>query len=241
MGKQETILGIHVSNETYSSLKKQLFVDMENGKQAFIVAVNPEKIMKAAKEPELKLLINGADYQIPDGVGVLIASKLQGGTISKRITGIDLMMELIREAALKKKRIFLYGAKPGVAEKAKEKLMNTYPNLEVSGVVDGYVKNNGDVLDAINKSKADILFVGLGSPGQEEWIRENRSKLHVSIFQGVGGSFDVLAGNLKRAPALFRKAGLEWLYRLIVEPWRWKRQLALPKFLIKVLKSKRNE
>ncbi|WP_106498470.1 WecB/TagA/CpsF family glycosyltransferase [Lentibacillus sp. Marseille-P4043] len=239
MPNKETILGVNVSRETYDSLKQQLFTNINEKRQSFIVAVNPEKIMKAYRDPALRELINTADYQIPDGVGVLIASKLQGGSISNRITGIDLMMELVQEAVVQEKSIFLYGAKPGVAETASKELMREYPNLKLAGVMNGYVKDNAEIIDAINQSNADILFVAMGSPRQEEWIRENRTKLNVSIFQGVGGSFDVLAGNIKRAPALFRKTGLEWLYRLLAEPWRWKRQLALPKFLMKVIKEKK--
>ncbi|QDP41595.1 WecB/TagA/CpsF family glycosyltransferase [Radiobacillus deserti] len=236
---KETILGVHVSNETYDSIKKQLFQHMEDNKQSFIVAVNPEKIIKASQDSSLKELINGADYQIPDGVGVLIASKLQGGSITNRITGIDLMNVLIEEASIRAKKVFFYGGKPGIAEAAKQKLLEKYPSLIVSGVMDGYVKDNQQIIDTINAADPDILFVALGSPKQEEWIRDNRSKLNVSVFQGVGGSFDVFAGNIKRAPAFFRRFGLEWLYRLLKEPWRLKRQLALPKFLLKVITTGR--
>ncbi|TMN21948.1 WecB/TagA/CpsF family glycosyltransferase [Lentibacillus cibarius] len=240
MANKETILNVDVSNETYDSLIRQLFHRIKEKQQAFIVAVNPEKIMKAEQNPELRDLINTADYQIPDGVGVLLASKLKGGQITNRITGIDLMMEIVREAAKQEKRIFLYGAKPGVAEAAKAQLIQDYPNLQVAGVLHGYTESNEYIIDTINQSQADILFVAMGSPRQEEWIRKNQSRLHVSVFQGVGGSFDVIAGNTKRAPAWTRKLGLEWLYRLIVEPWRWKRQLVLPTFLLKVIR-KRNK
>ncbi|MDC3416693.1 WecB/TagA/CpsF family glycosyltransferase [Aquibacillus salsiterrae] len=236
--QKETILGVNVSDETYTTIAKKLFLAIEEKKQSFIVAVNPEKIIKASKDPELKELINSADYQIPDGVGVLIASKLQGGNISNRITGIDLMNTLIGVAAKQQKRIFLYGGKPGVAEAAKQKLIQMYPDLKVAGVIDGYQKDNQLIIDTINAAKADLLFVAMGSPRQEEWIRANRDKLDVSVFQGVGGSFDVVAGNIKRAPASFRKLGLEWLYRLMIEPWRMKRQLALPLFLVEVFKQK---
>ncbi|MBM7571366.1 WecB/TagA/CpsF family glycosyltransferase [Aquibacillus albus] len=238
MANKETILGVDVSNETYDSITKQLFYNIEEKKQSFIVAVNPEKIMKASKDPQLRELINSADYQIPDGVGVLIASKLQGGSISNRITGIDLMNALIEEAEKQGKRVFLYGGKPGVAEVAAKRLKETYPNLCLAGILDGYQKDNDKIIDTINDANADLLFVAMGSPRQEEWIRANREQLNVSVFQGVGGSFDVLAGNIKRAPGIFRKFGLEWLYRLIVEPWRWKRQLALPRFLVQVITKK---
>ncbi|MFC2947529.1 WecB/TagA/CpsF family glycosyltransferase [Virgibacillus sediminis] len=236
--QKETILGVDVSVETYESLKSKLFSAEAEEKQSFIVAVNPEKIMKANDDPSLKELINTADYQIPDGVGVLIASKLQGGRVTDRITGIDLMIELVGEATSQGKSIFLYGAKPGVAETAKQELEKQHPGLQVAGVMDGYEQDNEKIVENINASGADLVFAALGSPKQEEWIRDNRERLNVSILQGVGGSFDVIAGNIKRAPAPFRKTGLEWLYRLIVEPWRWKRQLNLPKFLVKVWKNR---
>lgn len=238
MAEKETILGVEVSSGTYESITNRLFEGIKHNQQAFIVAVNPEKIMKAVKDESLRSLINSADYQIPDGVGILIASKLQGGKISNRITGIDLMAALLEKAARLDKKVFFYGGKPGVAEAAKNKVLENYPELKVAGILDGYIKDNDTIIDTINQADPDILFVALGSPRQEEWIRSNREKLNVSVFQGVGGSFDVLAGNINRAPAVFRKFGLEWLYRLLIEPSRWKRQLALPKFLVKVIKSK---
>ncbi|WP_163539686.1 WecB/TagA/CpsF family glycosyltransferase [Gracilibacillus sp. YIM 98692] len=233
---KENILGVQVSNETYDSLKEKLFGLIGTDKQAFIVAVNPEKIMKASEDPDLKKLINQADYQIPDGIGVLLASRLQRGSIRERITGIDLMQTLVAEAAAKQKKVFMYGGKPGVADQAAEKLQAQYPDLQIAGTMNGYEKDQQKVIDTINQANPDVLFVALGSPRQEEWIRDNKEKLNVSIFQGVGGSYDVIAGNLKRAPKIFIKFGLEWFYRLLAEPWRIKRQLALPKFLLKVLK-----
>ncbi|WP_337019927.1 WecB/TagA/CpsF family glycosyltransferase [Oceanobacillus massiliensis] len=238
MSDRETILGVDVSKETYFSITKKTFERIENKEKSFIVAVNPEKIIKASDDDHLKELINEADFQIPDGVGLLIASKLKKGSIKNRITGVDLMMRLIKEANEKDKSIFLYGGKPGIAEKAKENLLKRLPSLKIAGVLDGYVKDNDQIVDTINTANPDLLFVALGSPRQEEWIIANRDQLNAFVYQGVGGSFDVVAGNVKRAPLLFRKAGLEWLYRLLREPWRWKRQLALPKFILKVLTNK---
>lgn len=232
---KESILGVDVSKETYDSLTAELFSRAKEGKKSFIVAVNPEKIIKAEQDLNLKKLINSADYQIPDGIGVLLASKLQRGQIRDRITGIDLMMRIVVESSNQEKEVFLYGGKPGVAEKAKQQLLKEYPKLKIVGVLDGYQTDDQQLIDKINKTKPTIIFVALGSPRQEEWILKNKENLNVSIFQGVGGSFDVIAGNIKRAPAFFLKFGLEWLYRLLMEPWRWKRQLAIPRFLVKVL------
>ncbi|GAA0436709.1 WecB/TagA/CpsF family glycosyltransferase [Lentibacillus halophilus] len=241
MADKETILNVDVSNETYDSLIPQLFHRIEEQQHSFIVAVNPEKIMKAEQNADLRELINAADYQIPDGIGVLLASRLQGGRITDRITGVDLMMAIIREASRQQKRIFLYGAKPGVAEEAKAQLQKDDPNVHVAGVMHGYTDDNDAVIEAINQSQADIVFVAKGSPAQEQWINDNKSRLHASVFQGVGGSFDVIAGHTKRAPAWTRKLGLEWLYRLIVEPWRWKRQIVLPRFLLHVVRKRQKK
>ncbi|GGD28509.1 WecB/TagA/CpsF family glycosyltransferase [Pontibacillus salipaludis] len=236
---KETYLGVDVSRYSYNELIEQTQEDIKENKKSFIVAINPEKILKAQEDPALLQLLNKATYQIPDGVGVLLASKLNGGAIKERITGIDMFLALCEQASKSEQSVFLYGAKPGVAEKAKETLLAKYPNLNVAGVLDGYEKDEEKVIRTINEAKPDILFVALGSPGQENWIVDNMDRLDVRIFQGVGGSFDVLSGNIKRAPEILQKLGMEWLYRLLKEPRRIKRQMRLPLFLVKVLKDKR--
>lgn len=234
---KETVLGIQVNTEDYDELIEQIFERIERKEKSLIVAINPEKIMKAKDDPALKKLLNEAEFQIPDGIGVILASKIQKGNITKRVTGIDMMMRLCEEAAKRQKRIFLYGAKPGVAAAAAEKLKELYPGIQIAGVQHGYAKDNEKVVAKINEAKPDILFVAMGSPKQENWINANRDRLYPIIYQGVGGSFDVLAGNVKRAPEFFQKAGLEWFYRLMLEPKRIKRQMALPKFLLEVARS----
>lgn len=232
---KENILGIDVTPLDYGELISSIMKDIDQGRKAFIVAINPEKIMKAQKDPDLKKLLNRATYQIPDGIGVIIASKLKGGNIRSRVTGIDLMMKLCQKASQNNKSVFLYGAKPEVVEEARNRLIKQFPGLRVAGVIHGYENDQEKILSTINLAKPDILFVGLGSPRQEYWILENMDKLNVHIFQGVGGSFDVISGNLKRAPEALQKIGLEWFYRLIKEPWRWRRQLVLVSFLYRVL------
>ena len=133
--------------------------------------------MKAKDDPELKALLNRAEFQIPDGIGVIIASKLQKGNITSRVTGVDMMDRVVREAARTQKSIFLYGAKPGIADKAAAKLIETYPDLIVAGTQDGYEKDNSKVIDSINKAQPDILFVAMGSPKQEQWIEQYRDEL----------------------------------------------------------------
>ena len=235
---KEEILGVSVNTENYDELIPKVFENIEAGKKSLIVAINPEKLMKAKEDPELKALLNRAEFQIPDGIGVILASKLKKGQIRSRVTGIDMMDRVVQEAAARGKRIFLYGAKPGVAEEAAAKLQVMHPNIQIAGVQHGYEKDVQVVLDTINQTKPDILFVAMGSPKQEQWIEQYRDELHPVVFQGVGGSFDVLAGNIKRAPAVFQKAGAEWLYRLLLEPSRIKRQMNLPRFLVEVYKKK---
>jgi N-acetylglucosaminyldiphosphoundecaprenol N-acetyl-beta-D-mannosaminyltransferase len=234
---KETVLGVDVCALTYEQLTAQLLRDIDENKKSFIVAINPEKIMKAQEDEALRELLNRATYQIPDGIGVILASRLKGGNIRQRITGIDMMLHLCESAAKHGKKIFLYGAKPGVADAAKKKLEEKYPGIQIVGTMNGYEKNDEVIAEAINSSGADILFVALGSPAQEKWIVEHMDKLVPKVYQGVGGSFDVVSGKLKRAPLIMQKLGLEWFYRLIKEPWRWRRQLILPKFLMKVIKE----
>lgn len=234
---KENFLGVDVCNQTYEQITSALLNDINQQKKSFIVAINPEKIMKAQEDTDLKELLNKADYQIPDGIGVIIASKLKGGKIRKRVTGIDMMLALCEAASKHGKTIFLYGAKPGRAEEAKGKLEERFPSIKIVGVLDGYVQDEQLIEKTINEANPDIIFVAKGSPAQEYWILEHMHRLAPKVYQGVGGSFDVISGHIKRAPAFFQKLGLEWLYRLIKEPWRWKRQLLLPKFLIKAIKS----
>ncbi|ADE72106.1 MULTISPECIES: WecB/TagA/CpsF family glycosyltransferase [Priestia] len=234
---KENILGIDVCSDTYDELAVKLLQDIDKGRKSFIVAINPEKIMKAQEDRELKSLLNQATYQIPDGIGVILASKLKKGRIRERVTGIDMMLKLCKEATNNGKRIFLYGAKPGIADEAKAKLEEMFPGILIVGTLNGYEKNEEVIERTINDSGAEIVFVALGSPAQENWIIAHKEKLNPSVYQGVGGSFDVISGRLNRAPAVFQKFGLEWLYRLLKEPWRWKRQLELPRFLLRVLRG----
>ena len=228
---KENILGVDVSPLSYEDLKKNIEKDIENNKKSFIVAINPEKILKARKDEKLKKLLNNATYEIPDGIGVIYASKLRKGNIKTRITGIDSMEMLCKLSEEKKYKIFMYGAKEETIKKAKENLEIKFPNIQIVGTINGYEKDNDKIISSINKSKADIVFVALGSPKQEYWITENMDKVSAKIFQGVGGSFDVFSGNIKRAPKWMQKIGLEWLYRLIKEPKRIFRQIKLVKFL----------
>lgn len=236
----ERMFGVNVNTESSSATIGRIFSRIETNEKSFIVAINPEKLMKSRRDPELRTILNEATVGIPDGIGVVIASKLKGGNVKERITGIDMMENLCKEAAFRSVPVFLYGAKPGVADAAAANLQQQYPKLQVAGTLDGYVKDEEEVIRTINESGAKILFVAMGSPTQENFIIRNRERLKIAVFQGVGGSFDVFSGNIERAPAIFRKFGMEWFYRLLKEPSRWKRQLDLPKFLLAVLTERKN-
>ena len=236
--KKEQYLGVNVITLNYDEIIKDIKKRMEEGLTSTIIAVNPEKVITASKDEQIKTLINEATYQIPDGVGILMASRLKGGRIQSRVTGVDMMERLLKFASDEGKKVFMYGAKEEVVATAKAKIEEKYPSIRITGYSNGYAKDQDELVRKINQSGAEIIFVALGSPRQELWIRDHMKDLNVKVYQGVGGSFDVFAGNVKRAPSFFRKAGLEWFYRLITDPKRFKRQLALPKFLLKIITKK---
>ncbi|MEK4027759.1 WecB/TagA/CpsF family glycosyltransferase [Pseudobacillus sp. FSL P4-0506] len=237
--EKEQYLGVSVSPYTYEQIIADLKKRIANGEQSTVIAVNPEKVMTAGRDPLVKELINNSTYQIADGIGMIIASKLKKGQLRERVTGVDMMGRLLQFAADEGHSVFFYGAKEEVVRTAKEKLEEKIPSLRVAGYANGYVQDQEALVKQIRESGAALLFVALGSPRQELWIKENMPKLpNVKVFQGVGGSFDVYSGKVKRAPAFYRKFGLEWLYRLMKEPKRLKRQMALPQFLLKILFQK---
>lgn len=239
--EKEKILGIDVCVTTYEELRNAIKQDIQEKKKSYIVTINPEKVIKAKKDESLKDILNNAKYQIPDGIGIIYASKIKKGKIKSRITGID-TMEMICDLSNKENfRIFMYGAEAEVVEKAKEKLKEKYKNINICGYINGYEKNEEAIIKKINTSKPDILFVALGSPKQEKFIAKNFSKINTKILLGVGGSFDVISGKKKRAPKWVQKKGLEWLYRLIKEPKRFFRQTKIISFIFEVMLQKNNK
>ena len=211
---------------------------IESREKAFSVAVNPEKLFKSENDQKLADLINSAQIFICDGIGAAVACLLLHGRFLRRITGVSLFYELVNAALTKGWKIYLLGASAEVNEGACKELLAKYPGLKIVGNHDGYFDDSEEVIREVNDSGADILFVAMGSPKQESWIAENRDKINAFFCMGVGGTFDVVSGKVKWAPAFFRKTGTEWLYRLLSEPKRWRRQLALPKFLWLLFKYK---
>ncbi|MBX3237140.1 MAG: WecB/TagA/CpsF family glycosyltransferase [Nitrospiraceae bacterium] len=205
-----------------------------------VIAVNPEKVMKAQSDPDLLRLLRSAGLLIPDGIGVVFATRFLRLGYSERVPGAELMPRLCALAAAKGYRVFLFGASPDVNLEAAARLREEFPGLNIVGTQHGYVQDAEmpAVLARINEGKPDFLFIALGSPRQELWMARFLPQLQVKVCQGVGGTFDVLAGKVKRAPWLFRTIHLEWLYRLLSQPSRLARQTALPLFAFQILRKR---
>jgi N-acetylglucosaminyldiphosphoundecaprenol N-acetyl-beta-D-mannosaminyltransferase len=203
-----------------------------------IVTLNAEMSMQALESPDLAAVIQACGLVVPDGSGVVWALRKQG-VATPKVAGVDLVRGMAEQGAKHGHKLFLLGAKPGVAAEAAEALKSSYPGLQVVGVRDGYFQEADEpaLFDEIRAAGTDILLVALGVPRQELWIARHQAALGVPVAMGVGGSFDVFAGRVERAPALFQKFHLEWLFRLIQEPWRFSRmQSTLPRFVGEVMK-----
>jgi N-acetylglucosaminyldiphosphoundecaprenol N-acetyl-beta-D-mannosaminyltransferase len=202
-----------------------------------ILAVNPEKVMSVPRDPWLWQFVRQANLLIPDGIGVVWAARFLRGAVSSRVPGADLMQKLCGLAERRGYPIFLYGAKEEVSEAAAARLQERFPGLKIAGRANGFVpaEEMNALVDRINSSGAKILFVALGSPRQERWIAEHRSRLQVKVIQGIGGTLDTIAGTVKRAPVAWQRLNLEWLYRLLSDPRRLARQVALPAFAWRVI------
>jgi len=236
--EKENILGFNVITYNFKDLLKNIFKDYKNNEQLFIVNVNPEIAVANYKNKEFKEILNKQKYQIPDGSGIVWASKKNNGKIEKRITGIDLMLKICEKSQNYSSKIFLYGAKQEIVEKAAKELETKYPQINIVGTCNGYEEEKAAVKQ-IQETNADIVFVGLGSPKQEEFIIKNKEKLkNVKIIMPVGGSYDVISKTKKRAPKWMIKCNIEWLFRLFQEPTRIFRQAKLLKFIYLVKKNK---
>jgi len=222
--------------ESYDQALAHVERTVESGGKTFWVAINPQKCFRAWREHDLLDILNQADVGICDGVGVSVAAKILYGHGIKRCTGCDLFFKLLPLAAQKRWGVFLLGASPESNGGAREKLTQRYPGLRVVGCQDGFFDDSGPVIEQINSSKADLLFVAMGSPAQEYWIWKHRKAINAAFCMGVGGSFDVASGTSKRAPAIFRKSGTEWLFQLMTQPHRrFKRQAVYVPFMLRVL------
>lgn len=227
------ILGTKLSTESIPNIRKKIIKRLKDGEDKFyIVTPNPELIMIGLREKWYQDILNQAQFSIPDGVGVLMAGRILKKGIKSRVPGVDFMQMLVRDCAKEALTVGFFGGKSGVAEKVADCLLKSYPNLTIV-----FTGSEWDI-KKIKGEKIDLLFVAMGSPKQEKWIHENLKKIPVKAAMGVGGSFDFISGEVKRAPELMRRMGLEWLFRLILQPWRIKRQIVLPQFVLLVLKER---
>ena len=208
---------------------------IEAGGFHYVVTPNPELVDRARREEPFRQALNGADLVLPDGIGVVYAAKLLGRPLKGRCPGIDFAGKLMEHMAKTGLRLYLLGAKPGVAEAAAARLEAKYPGLVICGTHDGYFKEDGPVAEAIRAAEADVVFVCLGAPKQEYWMVKNGPATGAKLMAGLGGSLDVFAGVVERAPEAWQKLGLEWLYRLTKEPKRIGRMARLPLFLVAAL------
>lgn len=205
---------------------------IRNRTRCRVVTPNAEFALEAKKNSRFLNILNTSQLVLADGISVIYASKLVGNAMSGRVTGVGFAQALAKKLSESGGSLYLLGAKPGVAEAAAQKLQKTYPGLIIAGTHDGYFKEESPVVAAINEAHPDALFVCLGAPKQEYFMEDHDAELEVPVMAGLGGSMDVLAGNVKRAPEFFQKSGLEWLYRLCKEPKRIKRMAKLPVYLL---------
>ncbi|WP_249661208.1 WecB/TagA/CpsF family glycosyltransferase [Lysinibacillus fusiformis] len=234
-----TIMGV-----PFLHINQQGFVDLlvnriEQQEKTFVVTANPEVVMQANENPTVKGYLNQATYICADGIGVVKAAQILGDSLPERVTGYDTMVKLLEVGQQKRFKVYLLGAQKETIEKTIANIHKNYPNVEVVGYHDGFFDwNNNHIADDIAALQPDLVFVALGVPRQEKWITENLDKFSKGVFIGVGGSFDVIAGTVKRAPIIWQKLNLEWLYRLLRQPSRFIRMLVLPRFALKVFSLK---
>jgi len=231
-----SVLGVKVTPfDSYAHAVRCIAERIASGKQTFCVAVNPEKVYRAGLDQKLRAVLEQADIGICDGVGVAVAARILHRRKITRCTGVDLFLHLVDAAARREWKVYLLGASPESNQGAYRALSDKHPNLNIVGRQDGYFRDNRRVVEKINAAEPQLLFVAMGSPRQEFWIAEHRRHLNVPFCMGVGGAFDVLSGKAARAPAIFRRTGTEFLFRLVKEPKRFKRQVVLPLFMLNVL------
>ena len=225
------VMGVRFDNVTMEEALKKAQDMLETEGADYVVTPNSEIVYEAMGSRELEDLLNGASLVLPDGAGVVLGAKILGTPLKEKVAGVEFADGVLGLLAKTGGSVYLLGSKPGVAELAAEKMLAKHPGLTIAGLADGYFKEETPVIEKINAAHADVLFVCLGAPKQERFMTEHRQELNVRLMAGLGGSLDSFAGTVKRAPRWMINCSLEWFYRLIKEPKRFKRMLRLPKFL----------
>ena len=232
------ILGVAFDALTLGEAEERADALLCSGAGGYIVTANPEIVLRCREDAAYAAAVNGAKLVLADGVGDLCAARILGTPLPGRVAGADLVPRLLARLAERGGSVFLYGARPGVAERAGESLQSACPGLRIAGRENGYISDETALLEALEREKPDLLLLGLGAPRQELWMARNRQKIN-AVMIGVGGLLDVFAGDIPRAPESWQRLGLEWLYRLLREPRRFKRVIRLPKILLLALRERR--
>lgn len=240
--KPVRILGVPVHPLTMNESVAVLEEKLQKKEQAFVVTANAEIIMMCQQDKEYNNIVSEqADLVLPDGAGAVWAGRYLGNEVPERVAGFDLYNQLLKLSADKGYKVYFFGGAPGVAEAAKNKAEELYPGVQIVGCRNGYFTEAEEeaIIKEINDAAPDMLFVALGAPKQEKWLVKYRNQLKPRVLMGIGGSFDVLAGKMERAPKWMQEASLEWAFRLYKQPSRFMRMLALPKFVLKVIFCKK--
>ena len=233
------VLGVGFDSVTMGEAADLAMKFLREGGAHYVVTPNPEIVEVCRENPAAREAVNGADLVLADGIGVIKGAAMLGTPLKGRVPGIEFAARLMERMAGEGLSLFLLGAKPGVAEEAARRLTAQYPGLRIAGTHDGYFREDGPVIEAIRESGADVVFVCLGAPKQELWMAKNGAATGARLLCGLGGSLDVFAGQVERAPRFFREHGLEWFYRLCKDPRRIGRMMKLPLFLVHVKQEKR--
>jgi N-acetylglucosaminyldiphosphoundecaprenol N-acetyl-beta-D-mannosaminyltransferase len=235
----KNFLDYNICPLTFKEAKEKIVEFLKDDKKRVITPINPEKIVKSLSDEKLKNILLNSDLLLPDGYGIIIASKFLGIKIKERITGIDIFEALIDYADKNNLSIYFLGATEDSVKGVVERVKKEFKGVKIAGYHNGFFTDYKDVIDDLKNKKIDILFVAMGTPKQEYFIYDNLEYINAKISMGVGGSFDVFSGRIKRAPKLIRDLGLEWLYRFILEPKkRFPRVITLFKFIFIVLKER---
>ena len=235
------VLGVGFDNLTMDEAVARAVELLGEEGTHYVVTTNPEIVEVCRENLAAKIAVNEADLVLPDGIGVVKGAAMLGTPLKEKTPGIEFAAHIVERMARERLSLYLLGAKPGVAEQAAEKLAAQYPGLRIAGTHDGYFQEDGPVIEAIRQSGADVVFVCLGAPKQELWMAKNGPATGAHLLCGLGGSLDVFAGVVERAPKFWSDHGLEWFYRLCKEPKRIGRMMKLPLFLVHVKQEKRKK
>lgn len=235
------VLGVGFDNLTLSEAAERGLELLHAGGAHYVVTPNPEIVEVCRENPAAREAVNSAALVLPDGIGVIKGAAMLGTPLKERVPGIEFAARMLEKMAEEGLSLYLLGAKPGVAEMAAERLRERYPGLRIAGVHDGYFQEDGPVVQDIRRCGADAVFVCLGAPKQELWMAKNGPATGARLLCGLGGSLDVFAGEVKRAPKFWCDHGLEWFYRLCSDPRRLGRMMKLPLFLIHVWQEGRKK